>query len=327
MTFANETVLNCIGNTALGRLSVRFRERVYQVYAKFEFLNPSGSIKDRIAKCMIEQAEAKGLLRSGATIVEATSGNTGIALSMVAAAKGYKMLVVMPENMTGERIKIMTSLGADLCLTPKQDGFEGAVARAKKIAESGKQYFFTNQFSNADNTLAHYKTTGREIIQQMDSNIDAFVAGVGTGGTLMGIGKAIREKNSRVRLVAVEPEEAAILSGANILRDHKIAGIGDGFVPEIVDMNLIDQVIAIKSDDAVEMTKALFRQQGLTVGISSGANVLASIHVLEDLGLDKIVVTVLPDRAERYFSTDLYQSRERQVRQCSQHCECPFDKL
>ena len=324
---SRESILNCIGKTPLQKLSLQFNGHDYGLYAKYEFMNPSGSIKDRIAKFMIEQAESKGLLRSGATIVEATSGNTGIALSMVAAAKGYKMLVVMPENMTGERIKIMSSLGADLCLTPKEDGFEGAVARARKIAESGEQYFFTNQFSNADNTLAHYETTGREIIQQMDSNIDAFVAGVGTGGTLMGVGKVIREKNSRARLVAVEPEEAAILSGANILRDHKIAGIGDGFVPEIVDMNLIDQVIAIKSDDAVEMTKALSRQQGLTVGISSGANVLASIQVLEDLGLDKIVVTVLPDRAERYFSTDLYQSRERQVRQCSQHCECPFDKL
>ena len=327
VTYANGTVLNCIGNTPLGRLGVRFRDRVYQVYAKFEFLNPSGSIKDRMAKYMIEKAESKGLLRPGATLVEATSGNTGIALSMVAAAKGYKMLVVMPEHMTGERVKIMTSLGAELCLTPKEDGFEGAVARARRIAESGEQYFLTDQFSNADNTLAHYETTGREIIQQVDSNIDAFVAGVGTGGTLMGVGKAIREKNPRARLVAVEPAEAAILSGANVLRDHKIAGIGDGFVPEIVNMKLIDQVISIKSDDAVEMTKLLCRQQGLTVGISSGANVLASIQILEDLGLDKIVVTVLPDRAERYFSTELYQSRERQVRQCSQHCECPFDKI
>ena len=327
VTFAYETILDCVGRTPLRRLNVRFEDRDYQIYAKLEFLNPSGSIKDRIAKYMIERAESKGLLRPPATIVEATSGNTGIALSMVAAAKGYKMLVVMPEHMTGERIKIMTSLGATLCLTPKEDGFEGAIARAKKIADSGEQYFSTNQFCNADNTLAHYETTGREIIQQMNSDIDGFVAGVGTGGTLMGVGKAIREKNPRVRLVAVEPEEAAILSGANTLREHKIAGIGDGFVPEIVDLHMIDQVITIKSDDAVEMAKSLSRQQGLTVGVSSGANVLASIQVLEDMGLDKRVVTVLPDRSERYFSTDLYLSGKLQVRQCSKHCECPFDKV
>jgi cysteine synthase A len=324
---SNETILNYVGNTPLERLNIRFAGSVYRIYAKFEFLNPSGSIKDRIAKYMIEKAERNGLLRAGATIVEATSGNTGIALSMVAAAKGYKMLVVMPEHMTGERIKIMTSLGADLCLTPKEDGFEGAVARAKKIAESSKEYFPPNQFCNADNTLAHYQTTGREIIQQMGSNIDAFVAGVGTGGTLMGVGKALLEKNPKVRLVAVEPAEAAILSGSREVHDHKIAGIGDGFVPEIVDMKLIDQVVAIKSDDAVEMAKLLAHQHGLMVGISSGANILASIHVLRDIGLETNVVTVLPDRAERYFSTDLYRSGEEQVSQCSKHYECPFDKI
>lgn len=172
---------------------------------------------------------------------------------MVAAAKEYKMLVVMPEHMTGERIKIMTNLGADVCLTPRRDGFEGAVARAEKIAASGGQYFLANQFRNPDNTIAHYFTTGREIIQQAGADVDAFVAGVGTGGTLMGVGKALREKNPSLRLVAVEPEEAAILSGRKDIRDHKIAGIGDGFVPEILDMSLVDQVIAVKSDDAVEV--------------------------------------------------------------------------
>jgi len=290
-------------------------------------MNPGGSIKDRIAKYMVEQAELKGLLKPGYTIVEATSGNTGIALSMVGAAKGYKVLVVMPEHMTGERIKIMTNLGADLCLTPKDDGFEGALARAKKIAQNNKQYFLTDQFCNPDNTMAHYHTTGREIIQQAGDDIDAFVAGVGTGGTLMGVGKALREKNSGVQLIAVEPEEAAILSGRNNLCEHKIAGIGDGFIPEIVQMSLMDQIVAIKSDEAVEMARSLSRKLGLMVGISSGANVLASIQVLDKIGPDKKVVTVLPDRTERYFSTDLYSSDERQVRQCSRHCECPFDQL
>jgi cysteine synthase A len=287
-------------------------------------MNPSGSIKDRIAKYMIEKAEREGLLRPGSTVVEATSGNTGIALSMVAAVKGYKILVVMPEQMTGERVKIMSNLGASLCLTPKEFGFQGAVAKAKKIADSDEQYFLTNQFCNPDNALAHYHTTGREILQQMVGRVDAFVAGIGTGGTLMGVGKAIREKNPQVRLIAVEPDEAAILSGHTHLGDHKIAGIGDGFIPEIVDMHLIDEVIAIKSDDAIEMTKSLSHQHGLMVGISSGANILASIQVLKDIGLDKNVVTVLPDRTERYFSTDLYQPGKEQIRQC-RNCECPFD--
>jgi cysteine synthase A len=276
---------------------------------------------------MIEQAEQNGLLKPGYTIVEATSGNTGIALSMVGAAKGYRVLIVMPEHMTGERIKIMTNLGANLCLTPKHDGFEGAVARAKKIAESSHGYFLANQFSNPDNTGTHYYCTGREIIEQMNGGIDAFVAGVGTGGTLMGVGRALREKNPTVRLIAVEPEEAALLSGHKIIGDHKIAGIGDGFIPEILDMNFIDQVIAVKSDDAVEMAKSLSSRLGLMVGVSSGANVLASTQVLGEIGDDKNVVTVLPDRAERYFSTDLYLLSEKKIKQCSKHCECPFDRV
>jgi len=322
-----ESVLDCIGNTPLQRLNLQFHGKNYRLYAKFEFVNPSGSIKDRIAKYMIEEAERKKLLKPGCTIVEATSGNTGIALSMVGAAKGYDVLIVMPEHMTGERIKLMTNLGANVCLTPKTDGFEGAVARARKIASSGDRYFLTNQFCNNDNTMAHYHTTGKEIREQMNGAIHAFVAGVGTGGTLMGVGKALREKNPQVRLIAVEPAEAAVLSGSRNIGDHKIAGIGDGFVPEIVDMGMVDEIIEIKSDDAVEMAKVLSSQFGLMVGISSGANVLASTRILDEIGSEKTVVTVLPDRAERYFSTDLYYSRQEHVRQCSRRCECPFDKL
>jgi cysteine synthase A len=321
-----ESVLDCIGNTPLQKLELRTNGRDYQIYAKFEYMNPSGSVKDRIAKYMIEEAERRNLLKPGHTIVEATSGNTGIALSMVGAAKGYKVLIVMPEHMTGERVRLITNLGANLCLTPRADGFEGAVARAKKIANTSDRYFLTNQFCNADNTLAHYYTTGKEIVQQMSSSIDAFVAGVGTGGTLMGVGKALREKHPGVRLVAVEPAEAAVLSGCRTIQDHKIAGIGDGFIPEIVDMSQIDEIIPIKSDDAVEMAKLLSSQYGLMVGISSGANVLASTRVLDEIGFDRKVVTILPDRAERYFSTDLYLSKEERIRQCSRHCECPFDK-
>ena len=319
------SVLDHVGNTPLQILNIDFEGRTYRIHAKLEFMNPSGSVKDRIAKYMIEQGEKRGLLRPGYTIIEATSGNTGIALSMVAAAKGYKMLVVMPENMTGERIRLMTNLGAELCLTPKEEGFEGAVARAAKIAASDHHYFLTNQFSNTDNTIAHHNTTGKEILEQMGpKSIDAFVAGVGTGGTLMGVGKALREENPKLRLVAVEPEEAAVLSGRKDLHDHKIAGIGDGFIPEIMNMKLVDEVIAIKSDDAVNMARQLSRTRGLMVGVSSGANVLASINVINRIGHDKCVVTVLPDRTERYFSTDLYLTGENLVKQCSKHCECRF---
>jgi cysteine synthase A len=319
-----QSLLGCIGNTPMLRLSVTYDDGAYCFYGKLEFLNPSGSIKDRIAGYIVEQAEHRGLLKPGYTIVEATSGNTGIALSMVAAAKGYRMLVVMPEHMTGERIKIMANLGAEICLTPREQGFEGAVARADKIAKDGSGYFLANQFRNPDNVMAHYHTTGQEIIDQMGGQVDSFVAGVGTGGTLMGVAKALREKNPDVLIVAVEPEESAILSGCKDLRDHKIAGIGDGFVPEIVKMELVNQVVTVKSDDSLEMARRLSRERGLPVGISSGANVLASIRIMDKIGKEKRVVTVLPDRTERYFSTDLYTQAERQVWQCSKYCECRF---
>ncbi len=322
------SVLKYVGNTPLQVLDVDFDSRAYRIHAKLEFMNPSGSVKDRIAKYMIERGEKRGLLKSGSTIIEATSGNTGIALAMVAAAKGYKMLVVMPEHMTGERIRLMTNLGAELCLTPKEEGFEGAVARAMKIAANDHHYFLTNQFSNTDNTMVHYNTTGKEILQQMESkSIDAFVAGVGTGGTLMGVGRALREKHPKLRLVAVEPEEAAVLSGRTDLHDHEIAGIGDGFVPELLNMKQVDEVIPIKSNDAVNMARQLSRTRGLMVGVSSGANVLASINVLDRIGRHKNVVTLLPDRTERYFSTDLYLTGENLVRQCSKHCECRFPAM
>jgi len=324
---SHASVLDFVGNTPMLKLDLKFRDQTYHLYAKLEFTNPSGSIKDRIAKYIVEEAEKKGLLKPGYTIVEATSGNTGIALSMVAAAKGYGMLVVMPEHMTGERIKMMTSLGASLCLTPKDEGFEGAVAKADRIVTSGERYFLANQFRNLDNTMAHYYTTGKEILEQMNGDVDAFVAGVGTGGTLMGVGRALRERNPNVRIVAVEPEEAAVLSGRKKIQEHKITGIGDGFVPEIVDMNEIDRVITIRGDDAVEMARKISHEHGLMIGISSGANALASLKVIDEIGHDERVVTVFPDRTERYFSTDLCTSSERQVRQCSKHCECPFEKL
>lgn len=320
------SILGAIGDTPLFKLEIEREGLLYPLFAKAEFMNPSGSIKDRIAGFMIERAEAKGLIGPGSVIVEATSGNTGISLSMVAAVKGYKMVVVMPEHMSQERIKIMEHLGASVCLTPKEEGFEGAIFKTHIMAERDSRVFLPQQFENEDNTLAHYTTTGAEIIEQIEGKIDAFVDGVGTGGTLMGVGALLREIYGDVKIVAVEPAEAAILSGEKEFCEHKIAGIGDGFIPALLRTDLVDEVVAIRSDDAIEMAKLLSSRFGLMVGISSGANVLASLKVLEEYGLDKTVVTVLPDRAERYFSTELYihQGMEGLIRQCSKDCECVY---
>ncbi|MEM3574499.1 MAG: cysteine synthase A [Candidatus Bathyarchaeia archaeon] len=324
-------ICDLIGNTPLMKLNISHEGEDFEILAKLEFMNPSGSVKDRIAKYIIEQAERSGILRKGDTIVEATSGNTGIALSMVAAAKGYKMLVLMPEHMSRERVRIMQDLGADICLTPKELGFEGAVKRAKEIAERNRGFFYANQFGNPMNVMAHYHYTGREIAQQAGRRIDLFVAGVGTGGTIMGVGRFLRELNSGIKLIAVEPEECAVLAAAKAgrraeLRDHKIPGIGDGFVPEIVNLNEIDDVITVKSDDAIAMASRLNKEHGLMVGISSGANVLATIRALKAYGRDKIAATVLPDRVERYFSTELFSEEyiRSALRACKLDRECLF---
>jgi cysteine synthase A len=305
-------------------LNMELNGQAYSTYAKLEFMNPSGSVKDRIAKYMIESAERRGILKTDSIIVEATSGNTGIALAMVAAAKGYKMVVFMPEHMSEERIRLIENLGAEVCLTPKEEGFQGAIKRTEEIAKKSPHVYLTKQFSNEENVIAHFQTTGHEIIEQVKERIDAFVAGVGTGGTLFGVGKALRSVNPNVQLVAVEPAEAAVLSGEADIRDHKIAGIGDGFIPQIVKMDELHFVAKVKSDDAVEMSKKLSREYGLMVGISSGANVLGVIQTLEKIGRDKAVATVLPDRTERYFSTDLYELHEHLVRRCTPSCHCIF---
>jgi len=320
----NFSVLNFIGNTPIMKLRIEVGGQNYETYAKLEFMNPSGSVKDRIAKYMIESAERRGILKSDSTIVEATSGNTGIALAMVAAAKGYKMVAFMPQQMNKERIRLMESFGAQICLTPKEEGFEGAVKRTEEIAKRTPSVYLTKQFSNDENVLAHFATTGQEILKQVAERIDVVVAGVGTGGTLFGIGRAVRKSNPNVKLVAVEPAESAVLSGETNLRDHKITGIGDGFVPEIVKLKELDYIAKVKSDDAVEISKRLCRLYGLMVGVSSGANVLGVVQALEKFGRDKVAVTVLPDRAERYFSTDLYVMHEHLTRACTPSCDCIF---
>lgn len=318
------SVIDFIGHTPIMKLKVNYDGHTYTPYVKLEFLNPSGSVKDRIAKYMVEMAEERAILKPDSIIVEATSGNTGISLAMVAAAKGYKMVVFMPEHMSRERIRLMESLGAEVCLTPKGEGFQGAVKRTEEVAAKSRHVYLTRQFSNVENFCAHYQTTGKEIREQVPESIDVFVAGVGTGGTLFGVGRALRDAYPDMKLVAVEPEESAVLSGDSHLKDHKIAGIGDGFIPEIVNLNEVDFVVKVKSDDAVQMSQVLCREYGLMVGISSGANILGAIRTLDKIGREKVAVTVLPDRTERYFSTDLHVFRKHLVRRCGPSCECIF---
>ncbi len=303
-----KNVLDLVGNTPIMKLGLTKVEA--DIFAKLEYLNPSGSIKDRIAKYMIEQAENRDDLKPGYTIVEATSGNTGIAFSLAAAARDYGMVVVMPETASVERRTIMKHYGADVVLTPAQDFIEGAVRKAKDLAKQ-PGWWMPSQFENFDNVAAHRETTGKEILLQVPGGkIDAFVAGIGTGGTLMGVAQALKAADLETRIVAVEP----IGSKTNATREvaehlsiiaHKIEGIGDGFIPPIVKTEMIDEWIQVCDEDAIRTSCRLAKEEALFVGISSGANVYASLKVAKKLGKRKVVVTVLPDSADRYYSTDL----------------------
>jgi cysteine synthase A len=289
------SILACIGNTPLVKID--------NVYAKLESVNPTGSIKDRVALEIIESAESEGQLETGFTIVEASSGNTGVSLAMVAAIKGYRMITVMPQNMSEERMQLIKALGAELVLTSTSGSLKEAIEKAEEI---GKSYgvFVARQFSNINNIKAQEKT-GEEILAQIGP-VDAVVAGVGTGGTLMGISNVMRQVNPKVKIIAVEPEEAAVMFGGSEVRikEHKIQGIGDGFIPELIDMSKVDEVITVGSEEAIDMARRLTREYGLLVGISSGANVLAALKVSKEY--DK-VATVLADRAERYLSMNLFK--------------------
>jgi len=289
-------VLDCIGNTPLIRIK--------NVYAKLESVNPSGSIKDRVALEIIEAAEREGKLKRGFTVVEASSGNTGISLSMVAAAKGYKMIVVMPENMSRERIQMMKAFGAELVLTSTSGSLREVIEKAEEIGKRPNT-FVARQFSNINNIKAQEKT-GEEILRKIGP-VDAIVAGVGTGGTLMGISNVMKKVNPKVKVIAVEPEEAAVMFGGSDVRikEHKIQGIGDGFIPQLIDMNRVDKVITVGSEEAIDMTRELCRKTGLLVGISSGANMFAALRVAKEY---EKVVTVLPDRGERYLSMNLFKA-------------------
>ena len=277
-----------------------------RVLAKLEYFNPAGSVKDRIAKAMIDDAEAKGLLKEGSVIIEPTSGNTGIGLASVAAARGYRIIIVMPETMSVERRQLMKAYGAELVLTEGSKGMSGAIAKAEELAREIPGGFVPGQFVNAANPKAHFETTGPEIYEDTDGKVDYFVAGVGTGGTITGVGQYLKSRNPEVKVVAVEPKSSAVLS-TGVAGAHKIQGIGAGFVPQVLDTRVYDEIIPVENDDAFALGKEMGRSEGVLVGISSGAALWAAIEIAKRPGSEgKTIVVLLPDTGDRYLSTPLF---------------------
>jgi len=305
MRVANN-IAELIGQTPLVKLNKLVEDNMAEVYVKLESFNPGSSVKDRIALAMIEAAEQAGILKPGATIVEPTSGNTGIGLAMVAASRGYKLILVMPETMSVERRNLLKAYGAELILTPGSEGMKGAVRRAEELLAQNPGYFLPQQFKNPANPEIHRKTTALEILEQTGGQLDAFVGGVGTGGTITGVGEVLKEKIPGIKVVAVEPAASPVLSGGNP-GPHKIQGIGAGFVPDVLNTKIYDQVIQVANEDAMETARNLARNDGILVGISSGAAVWAALKVAKELGAGKRVVVVAPDTGERYLSTELFQ--------------------
>jgi cysteine synthase A len=294
-------VFDSIGHTPLIRLKGASKKTGCNIFAKAEFMNPGGSIKDRIARHIVFEAEKRGELEEGATIMEVTSGNTGIALAMVGAMRGYRVVVVMPRTVSVERRSMITSFGAELELLEDIDDMQDAIQHAEEYAASHSNVFLPRQFANPDNIEAHRTTTGPEILRQLNGEIDAFVMGVGTGGTVMGVGRALRKAGSRARIVAVEPYESAVMSG-DAPGHHGIQGLADGFIPALVNLDEIDQIVRIPTQRAIDAAQQIGVEEGLLVGISSGANVLAAVQVADELGPGHNIVTVLCDRGERYLS-------------------------
>ena len=294
-----------IGNTPLVRLNRLSEEGGAAIFGKVEFANPGGSVKDRICLNMIDEAERTGTLQPGGTIVEPTSGNTGIGLALIAAVRGYKLILVMPESMSLERASLLSSYGAQLILTPAWEGMQGSIREAENIIAQNPEYFMPNQFSNPANPAIHRATTAVEIWDAMDGKIDAFVAAVGTGGTITGCGEVMKERAPDTKIVAVEPAGSPVLSGG-APGPHKIQGIGAGFVPTVLNRSIIDDIIRVTDDQAYQTTKLLAKKEGLLVGISAGANVFAAQQVAKDLRPDQHVVTVLCDTGERYLSIEKY---------------------
>jgi cysteine synthase A len=302
-----EWISDLIGNTPMVRIQRMAGAEDATILAKLESFNPGGSVKDRICLSMIEAAERSGDLKPGGTIVEPTSGNTGIGLALVAAVKGYRTIFTMPETMSLERRNILQAYGAELVLTPGPQGMKGAISKAEELAEKNKDYFMPQQFKNPANPEVHRKTTAQEIVQQTGSKIDAFVSGVGTGGTVTGVGEILKLKNPEVKIVAVEPQDSPVLSGGKP-GPHKIQGIGAGFVPDVLNTEVVDQIIQVQTNDAAKTARELARKEGILCGISSGAAFFAALEVAKELGAGKTVVVVLPDTGERYLSTDLFKT-------------------
>lgn len=297
-----------IGKTPLLRLNNYIKNNALEadILAKVEFLNPAGSVKDRVAKMMLDDAEKAGLIKAGAVIVEPTSGNTGIGLAAVGAARGYKVILTMPDTMSMERINLLKAYGAQIVLTKGADGMKGAIEKAEEIARETENSFIPSQFSNPSNSNAHICSTAPEIWEDTDGKVDIFVAGVGTGGTITGIGTYLKEKNPNVKIIAVEPAESPLLSQGKA-GPHKIQGIGANFVPEILNREIYDEIIAVKSDDAYQTGKDLARQEGLLVGISSGAAVWAAKSLAQrEENKGKTIVALLPDTGDRYLSTGMF---------------------
>ena len=294
-------ILELIGNTPLVKLNKLTDKRGANIFAKLESFNPGGSIKDRIALAMVEQAEKNGQLKAGGVIIEATSGNTGIGLALVAAVKGYRLILTMPENMSVERRNLLEALGAEVVLTPVETGMTGAINKAEELGRE-KDYFIPQQFKNPANPEIHRQTTAYELWYQTMEEIDVFIAGVGTGGTITGVGEVLKKKKSSIEVIAVEPAGSAVLSG-QASGPHRIAGIGAGFIPELLNRKIVDRIFKVKDEEAILTTRRLIKEEGLIVGISSGAVAFAALQIAKDLGKDKNIVTIFPDTGERYLST------------------------
>jgi len=305
MKIANN-ITELIGSTPIVRLNNLVDENSADVYVKLEAFNPGGSVKDRIALNMIEKALKNGKIDKHSVLVEPTSGNTGVGIAMIGAAKGISVILVMPDTMSMERRKLMTAFGAELVLTDGTKGMKGAIDKSKELVEENENYFMLQQFDNPDNPSAHIENTSQEILSQMDGEIDYFVAGVGTGGTITGVGKVLKEKVEGVKIVAVEPIESAVMSGEGP-GPHKIQGIGAGFIPNVLDMSVIDRIEKVELNDSIETMRRLGKEEGILAGISSGAAISVASKIAKEAGKGKKIVVIAPDTGERYLSTSFFE--------------------